>query len=82
MIATRDAGITAAAGTGLSHHLFAKVFTLNKSLRINVSTLDSLIALARIVKFSRLLHPVGLGPFSQCPSWGYLSQGPYRSSPW
>ena len=31
MIATRGAGITAAAGTGLSHHLFAKIFTLSKS---------------------------------------------------
>ena len=32
MIATCDAGITAAAGTGLAHHLFSKVFTLGKSL--------------------------------------------------
>ncbi len=30
--ATRDAGVTAAAGTSLTHHLFAKVFTLGKSL--------------------------------------------------
>lgn len=31
MITTRDAGVTAAAGTGLAHHLFAKIFTLGKS---------------------------------------------------
>ncbi len=31
VIATRGAGVTAAAGTSLSHHLFAKVFTLGKS---------------------------------------------------
>ena len=32
MIATRGAGVTAAAGTGLTHSLFIKLFTLNKSL--------------------------------------------------
>ena len=32
MIATCGAGITAAAGTGLAHHLFVKLLTLNKSL--------------------------------------------------
>ena len=31
MVATCDAGVTAAAGTSLTHHLFAKVFTLGKS---------------------------------------------------
>ncbi len=46
------------------------------------STWDSLITLSCIVKVSRLLHPVGLGPVSQCPSRGYLSQGPYRSWAW
>ncbi len=34
MYATRGAGVTAAAGTSLTHHLFAKVFTLGKSLHI------------------------------------------------
>ncbi len=43
----------------------------------NMGTQDSLITLSCIVKFSRLLHPVGLGPLSQCPSPGYLSQDPY-----
>ncbi len=81
MIATRGAGVTAAAGTSLSHHLFAKLFTLGKSLA-KLSTLGSLIALACIVKVSRLLHPVGLGPVSQCPSRGYFSQSPYGSSVW
>ena len=32
MIPTRGAGVTAAAGTGLTHHLFAKIFILDKSL--------------------------------------------------
>ncbi len=31
VIATRGAGVTAAAGTSLTHHLFAKVLTLDKS---------------------------------------------------
>ena len=47
-----------------------------------MSTEDPLITLSCIVKVSRLLHPVGLGPVSQCPSPGYLSQGPYRSTAW
>lgn len=33
MISTCGAGITAAAGTGLAHHLFIKFTTLNKSLQ-------------------------------------------------
>ncbi len=32
MIPTCGAGVTAAAGTSLAHHLFAKIFTLGKSL--------------------------------------------------
>ena len=32
MIATCGAGVTAAAGTGLAHHLFLKLLTLEKSL--------------------------------------------------
>ncbi len=32
MISTCGAGITAAAGTGLAHHLFVKLTKLNKSL--------------------------------------------------
>lgn len=43
---------------------------------------DPLITLSHIVKVSRLLHPVGLGPISQCPSPGYRSHGPYRSVAW
>ena len=31
MIPTCGAGVTAAAGTGLTHHLFVKILTLNKS---------------------------------------------------
>ncbi|MDN5327414.1 MAG: hypothetical protein PWP03_52 [Candidatus Woesearchaeota archaeon] len=43
------------------------------------STGGHLITQLRIVKVSRLLHPVGLGPVSQCPSPGSPSQGPYGS---
>ena len=32
VIATCGSGVTAAAGTGIAHHLFIKLFTLNKSL--------------------------------------------------
>ncbi len=32
MIPTCGAGVTAAAGTSLTHHFFAKIFTLGKSL--------------------------------------------------
>ncbi len=81
MIATRGAGVTAAAGTSLTHHLFAKILTQQKPM-LCISTWDSLITLACIVKFSYLLHPVGLGPVSQCPSRGSLSQGPYGSLAW
>ena len=77
MIATRGAGVTAAAGTRLTHHLFAKIFTLGKSPYRSMSTRSSLIALPYIVKVSRLLHPVGLGSVSKYPSPGSLSQGPY-----
>lgn len=42
-----------------------------------MSTQDPLITLARSVKVSRLLHPVGLGSVSQYPSRGYVSQRPY-----
>ncbi len=35
MISTRGAGITAAAGTGLAHHLFVKYITLDKSLSLD-----------------------------------------------
>ncbi len=48
----------------------------------SMSTWSSPITVSCIVKVSRLLHPVGLGPVSQCPSRGYPSQGPYGSSAW
>ena len=35
MIPTRGAGVTAAAGTGLAHHLFSKLLTLGKSLSLD-----------------------------------------------
>ena len=56
-------------------------YTIQKPME-TMSTRDSLITLSCIVKVSRLLHPVGLGPVSQCPSRGYLSQGPYGSKVW
>ena len=51
MITTCDAGVTAAAGTGLAHHLFAELFTLGKSL-LKASTWVPLITLSCIVKVS------------------------------
>ena len=48
----------------------------------SMSTLSDLITLSRSVKFSRLLHPVGLGSVSQYPSGGSLFQGPYPSLVW
>ena len=35
MIPTSGAGVTAAAGTGLSHHLFSKLLMLGKSLSLD-----------------------------------------------
>ena len=57
------------------------LYTWQKPM-LRMSTENPLITLSCIVKVSRLLHPVGLGPVSQCPSRGYLSQGPYGSSAW
>ncbi len=57
------------------------IYTWQKLMQY-ISTGDSLITLACIVKVSRLLHPVGLGPVSQCPSPGYHSHGPYGSLAW
>jgi len=69
----RGAVITAAAGNRLTHLLFFKLFTFDKRVRINEPTQDSLIVLSHIVKFSRLLRPVGPGFMSQNPSPGYRS---------
>ena len=67
MDATWTAGITAAAGTGLAQSLFVYLFTVDKSFSKR-NTLAYSITLARIVKFPRLLHPVGLGIVSKIPS--------------
>ena len=77
--ATWSAGITAAAGTGLAHSLFAILFTYGKSSPKKRNTPTRSVTLAGIAEVSRLLHPVGLGSVSQDPSGGSLSQGPYRS---
>jgi len=67
--ATWSAGITAAAGTSLSHSLFTGLFTSRKRNSKNRNiTLACFVTLARIAKVSRLLHPVGLGVVSQTPS--------------
>ncbi len=66
--ATWTAGITAAAGTGLSQSLFVYRFKVNKSLSIKTNTLVRSITLSCIVKDSLLLHPVRLGIVSQIPS--------------
>ncbi len=80
MTTTRAAGITAAAGTGLTQLLLYVLFRHINSLHKCVGTRDSLVAVSRIAKFSRLLRPVGPGFVPQNPSPGYLSQGPYPSS--
>ena len=65
--ATRTAGITAAAGTGLAQSLFVNLFTVDKSFSKR-NTLAYSITLACIVKFPQLLHSVELGIVSQIPS--------------
>jgi len=75
--ATWTAGITAAAGTGLAQSLFASLFTAGKSFFKKRNTLARFITLARIVKDSRLLHPVGLGVVSKTPSQGTSAKSPY-----
>ena len=57
------------------------IYTWQKPMQ-SMSTRSSLIALAYIVKFSRLLHPVGLGSVSQYPSPGNRSHGPHWSKVW
>ena len=77
MAATWTAGITAAAGTGLAQSLFASLFTADKSFSNKKNTLARFVTLARIAKFPRLLHPVGLGIVSQIPSQGLSAKSPY-----
>ncbi len=74
--ATRTAGITAAAGTGLAQSLFVCLFTADKSF-VKRNTLAYFITLASIVKFPQLLHPVELGIVSQIPSQGFSAKSPY-----
>ncbi len=75
---TRTAGITAAAGTSLAQSLFARLFTVDKSLSKLRSTLDSSLILSDIGEFSRLLHSIELGVVSQTPSQGLSVKSPYR----
>jgi len=75
--ATWTAGITAAAGTGLAQSLFVCLFAADKSFSIKRNTLACFVTLSRIAKFSRLLHPVGLGIVSQIPSQGSSAKNPY-----
>eukprot|EP00827_Trimyema_finlayi_P005171 TRINITY_DN53_c0_g1_i2.p1 TRINITY_DN53_c0_g1~~TRINITY_DN53_c0_g1_i2.p1 ORF type:complete len:347 (-),score=-38.94 TRINITY_DN53_c0_g1_i2:262-1302(-) len=48
----------------------------------STGTQGFLITIARIVKFARLLRPVGPGFMSQNPSPGSCSHNPYRSMAW
>ena len=57
--------------------LLLDLFRVNSEPRKNGDNWSSLITISRIVKFSRLLHPVGSGFVSQNPSPGYVSQHPY-----
>ena len=77
MAATWTAGITAAAGTGLAQSLFVSLFTADKSFSKKKNTLACFVTLARIAKYTRLLHPVRLGIVSQIPSQGLSAKSPY-----
>ncbi len=77
MDATRTAGITAAAGTGLSQSLFPQIFKLRKSYPKMDSTLARIVTLSRIANDSLLLHSVELGIVSQIPSPGNSAKSPY-----
>ena len=79
MATTWGAGVTAAAGTGLTPPLFQDLFRVKKSVGLTLRTWSSLVTIARIAKFSRLLHPVGSGFVSQNPSPGDCSHNPYTS---
>jgi hypothetical protein len=46
------------------------------------STRGGPVTVSRIAEVSRLVHPVGPGPLSQCPSGGSRSHGPYPLSAW
>ncbi len=77
MAATWTAGITAAAGTGLTQSLFVSLFTADKSFSNKKNTLARFVTLARIAKFTRLLHSVELRIVSQIPSQGFSAKSPY-----
>ncbi len=49
---------------------------LAKDASLADATRSPPITVSSIVEISRLLHPVGLGPLSQCPSGGHHSHGP------
>ncbi len=74
--ATRTAGITAAAGTGLAQSLFVCLFAADKSFSRR-NTLVYSVTLARIAEFPQLLHPVELGIVSKIPSQGPSAKSPY-----
>ncbi len=76
MAATWTAGITAAAGTGLSQSLFVCLFTTNKSFSNKRNTLTRSVILAYIAEDSYLLRSVKLGI---CVSDSFL--GPLRQKP-
>ncbi len=59
--------------------LIRRAFYTHQKPIQSIGTRDPPITLSGIVEVSRLLHPVGLGPLSQCPSPGYHFHGPYRS---
>jgi hypothetical protein len=80
MVTSRAAGVTAAAGTGLTQPLFPELFTLSKSLPPKeTGTRTPLVTLSRIAKVSRLVRPVGPGILSQIPTPGFRSHDPYPS---
>ena len=59
--------------------LLPDLFRVGSDTTKKWATWSSLITISRIVKFSRLLHPVGSGFVSQNPSPGDCSHNPYAS---
>ena len=75
----RGAGFTAAAATSLALPFLPPAFYTGEQPPSAGGTRVHSVALSGIAESSRLLHPLGPRPLSQCPSPGSPSQGPYPS---
>ncbi len=77
---TRGAGITAAADTRLAPPAYSPpaFYTGGEKLPSSGSTRGNPVAVSCIAEVSRLLHPIGPGPLSQCPSRAPALTAPIR----